>query len=188
MLPQRQARQASQHAFRRAGEPPPAIPHLRPIGPPGHPCHHTCRGPKPPWPPPTHGAPHAEGQVGEEAGEEDGVAKGRVLDGCVVQPRVPQDVGARHAAHHPDGPPQPRRNLAAVGDQQRADAHEVPEQAQDEALHGGVGASNRRGRTRGDLTGPHRGRLQTAPPLRVAAMQARPPCPPLPPAIHPLTR
>ena len=37
----------------------------------------------------THGAPDGEDEVGEETGEEDGVAKGAVLDGRVVQPRVP---------------------------------------------------------------------------------------------------
>lgn len=37
----------------------------------------------------TNGAPDGEDQVGKEAREEQGVAKGRVLDCRVVQPRVP---------------------------------------------------------------------------------------------------
>lgn len=37
----------------------------------------------------THGAPDGEDEVCEEAGKEDGVAKGAVLDRRVVQPRVP---------------------------------------------------------------------------------------------------
>lgn len=47
---------------------------------------------------------------------------------------APEDVGAGHAAHKPDGGPQPGRDLAAVADQQRGAADEVPEQAPAQAL------------------------------------------------------
>lgn len=151
-----------------------------------------------PYRPRTHGGPHGEDEVGRKAGKEEGVAKGRVLDGRVVQPRVPggwgvcvvcggvrgwvgvqasagqrgqagphvgrpaaagavaersreeqqqraaagapEDVGAGDAAHHPDGRPQPGRHLAAVADEQRGAADEVPKQAPDEALRARQGA------------------------------------------------